>query len=341
MENAGHNKPAHMTDAQYAEAKRILLNSCRHRFYEWNGDFATLKTLAKKQKISETTLRHRLDLGWSLKDALTKPILNGNERIWSNYGKVNASAQAIPTRVHGVLYTSMKEAALAHGLPISSLQHQITDLGRTPDEAIDYLMSIKTGNGSKGPNEIVGTLCAKREEETFPRYSISKKEALPRLLLLLKKSHLTLEDITDFLLEMLESSNDASNDQLYCDGMSFKTLTTAARIFDISPNSLHKRISEGYSFEAAVIKCIALRRQAKNHVSQNKSNIFAFKSSYASISEVGMVFKIDKWRFFDLCSGGADPESAIIQCIKENAINEYICMQTERCEKNEQCKMCR
>lgn len=42
--------------------------------YEYNGCRKTIKEWAERSNIPEPTLRHRLKIGWTIKDAIEKPV---------------------------------------------------------------------------------------------------------------------------------------------------------------------------------------------------------------------------------------------------------------------------
>lgn len=70
MKNGKGYKPGNVT---WSTNKKQSRNKRTNRFYTFQGKKLCLTDWAKKFSLKEPTLRHRLDVGWSLERALTTP----------------------------------------------------------------------------------------------------------------------------------------------------------------------------------------------------------------------------------------------------------------------------
>ena len=62
------------SNCRWATPKEQMNNMRRNRIIEYNGEKLTLKQTAEKYNMQEATIRHRLNKGWSVKDAIEKPL---------------------------------------------------------------------------------------------------------------------------------------------------------------------------------------------------------------------------------------------------------------------------
>jgi len=61
-------------NCHWADAKEQANNTARNRVIEWNGRRQTLAQWGREIGIKPITIHHRLKSGWSIDDALTKPL---------------------------------------------------------------------------------------------------------------------------------------------------------------------------------------------------------------------------------------------------------------------------
>ena len=84
INNDGEYEPSNCKWATFAEQSKNKRNTKRISF---NGDTFSIGEWARKYNLNRGTLKIRLDLGWSIEEAITTPSRQRNR--WSNHEKQN------------------------------------------------------------------------------------------------------------------------------------------------------------------------------------------------------------------------------------------------------------
>ena len=75
-------------NCRWATDREQQINTCKAKFLTLNGKTQCLSDWARETGISHRTIGSRLELGWTVEDALTIPPLMGNNQLLVRFRKV-------------------------------------------------------------------------------------------------------------------------------------------------------------------------------------------------------------------------------------------------------------